>query len=225
MRAVRPSAAVLALRGARAGLVRRAVAIATTLAGRPLLVAVDGGLAACRAARRTPDLLVGDADSGPAPPPGVPAVRYPRDKDFSDFCAALGASSEHGVELVVVAGLLGGRLDHEWANLLEVGRHAPAFAAVIAPSARGTILVTSRGCRADTPAACTFSLLALGAGATVTLTGARWTLRRARLAPGSRGLSNESLGRLALTVHAGVAALVLPEPAGVSLRLARRVRR
>ena len=49
------------------------------------------------------------------------------------------------------------------------------------------------------------------AGAEVTLRGTRWTLDRARIRPGSRGLSNVMCGwRLRLAVHRGTVALVFP---------------
>ena len=50
----------------------------------------------------------------------------------------------------------------------------------------------------------------LGGVATVSLGGTRWTLRRARLRPGSLGLSNVTGTSLRLTVHSGSVALLFP---------------
>lgn len=201
-------AAVVVLNGALRPELRKACALAGSLADRCLLVAVDGGLETCRADARRPDLFVGDLDSSPRPPRGVPSVIYPTDKDFSDLSGALRELRARGVQVVTVAGLVGGRLDHEWSNLLELGRAAGWFAAILAPTGRGTVLVTKRGCEAATVRGHLVSLLALGGSATVSLAGTRWTLERRRILPGSLGLSNETGASLRLSVHAGAVALL-----------------
>jgi thiamine pyrophosphokinase len=212
----RVTAAVVALQGASRAELSRAVRLARSSADRSLLVAVDGGLKTCRAARRTPDLFVGDVDSCSGAPRNVPSIVFPQDKDYSDLSGALREIAARKIDLVVVAGLVGGRLDHEWANLQEVGRQAPAFAGVVAPTDRGTVLVTSRGATIGTEPGRTFSVFPLGSMATVTLRGARWELERRRIREGSHGLSNVTGPRLVLDVHSGVVALVLvpPEEAG-----------
>ena len=206
----RLQAALLVLHGAKRAELARASALAGVLSDRCLLLAVDGGVKTCRSAGRRPDLFVGDGDSTPKIPAGLPAVVFPKDKDFSDFAGALREAGKLGVELVVVAGLLGGRVDHEWANVQELGAHAKRFAAIVAPSARGTILVTSRGCDAITVPRRPFSLLVVGSVAQVSLRGARWPLRRRTLRMGATGLSNVTGSELRLRVHRGVAALVFP---------------
>lgn len=202
--------AVLALAGASRSELQRAVALAGLLADKSLLVAVDGGLNTCRAGKRRPDLYVGDCDSSRHVPTSIPSVVYPQEKDFSDLAGALAELRQRGVQVVTLAGLLGGRLDHEWANLMELGMRARWFGGILAPTDRGTILITSRGCRAVTVRNQTVSLLALGAAATVSVRGTRWTLRRQRVRPGSLGLSNVTGNALDLTVHSGAVALIFP---------------
>lgn len=205
-------AAVVVLNGAKLAELRRAAALTGTLAHSCLLVAVDGGLKTCLRGKHRPDLFVGDLDSGRRPPVGVPAAIYPRDKEFSDLSAALTELHQRKVRLVGIAGLLGGRLDHEWGNLFEVGGHSPRFAGLLAPTERGTVVVTSHGCDVVTIPDRTLSLFALGGGAVVTLRGARWELKRHPLSPGSRGLSNVSGTLLDLSVHRGTVALVFVPP-------------
>lgn len=171
---------------------------------------MDGGITTFRALRRRPDLFVGDLDSVATPPRGIPSRIYPVEKDFSDFSGALDEASQHGASVVVIAGLLGGRLDHEWANLLEVGSAASRFAGMLAPSARGLLAVTTGGLSARTTVGRLVSVFALGGGAKVTLRGTRWTLSKKRLTPGSLGLSNIATGEVTLDVHEGVAGLVFP---------------
>jgi thiamine pyrophosphokinase len=124
--------------------------------------------------------------------------------------------SELGATIAIVAGLLGGRLDHEWANLLEVGTAASRFAGMLAPSARGLLAVTSAGLRATTSSGALVSVFALGGGARVSLRGTRWPLSKRKLSPGSLGLSNVAEGEVSLVVHAGVAGIVFPDVHGAS---------
>lgn len=225
LRGLRPRrkvlAAVLALNGSKPAQLTRASALAAMVADRCILVAVDGGARTCRAAGRRPDLFVGDGDSVRRVPADMETVLYSRDKDFSDLAGALEEVRRRKMQVVAVAGLLGGRLDHEWANLLEVGRRARAFAGILAPGERATVVVTSHGCRAATVRGQPFSLFSLGAAATVSLFGPKWELERVRLVPGSRGLSNVGGTEIDLTVHAGTVALVLLPPPRRSRRGSR----
>jgi thiamine pyrophosphokinase len=206
----RGRAAVLALEGAAAAELKAACALAARFDPRAPLVAVDGGIATCRALRRRPDLFVGDLDSARHHPRDVPSRIYPVAKDFSDFSGALSETMKLGVEIPVIAGLLGGRLDHEWANWLEAGAAAAGFLGLLAPSSRGLVVVTASGLRARTAPGRLASVFALGRGAQVSLRGLAWPLVRKRLSPGSLGLSNVTGRALALDVHAGVAAVVFP---------------
>jgi len=201
---------VLALNGCPKEELRVADAWARGAGREVFRVAVDGGLRAWRALGVACDLYAGDADSS-SPPTGMEAARYDRDKSFSDLAGALREVRRRALRVVVVAGLTGGRLDHEWVNLHELAAHARHFAGMLAPTPRGWVVVTSCGVTAETRAGRTFSLLALGGRTRVDLGGARWTLRDARLGPGSRGLSNVSGKRLTLSVSSGTACLVSPE--------------
>ena len=204
--------ALLVLQGSSVAELKRASGFSAALADSCLLVAVDGGIETCRSARRKPDLFVGDGDSATSLPEDVPRILLPRDKDVSDLGAALRAVQRRNVRVVLVAGLAGGRMDHEWANLLELGSWSKHFAGVLAPTERGIVILTHRGCRVATVRNRTVSLLAPCGRATVSLRGTRWNLRRKRLNPGSLGLSNLTGRQLDLSVHQGVAALMFVPP-------------
>ena len=205
-------AAILALEGASRTEFKLASAQAVRFDPKPLLIAVDGGLTTCRAMRRRPDLFVGDLDSARVLPRGIASSIFPVAKNFSDFSGALSAARGLGAEVAVIAGLLGGRLDHEWANLLEAGAAAHGFLGILAPSPRGLVVVTAGGVRARTVAGRLVSVFALGHAARVSLRGTAWTLSKRRLVPGSLGLSNVTGRELAMDVHDGVAMLVFPDP-------------
>ncbi len=202
--------AVLALNGAAPALLRDAHAWARTAGTGMVNVAVDGGLRTWRSLRRACDLYVGDADSA-RPPAGIEAILFERDKPFSDLSGALAELAARKVRVVAIAGLTGGRLDHEWVNLHELAAHAPDFDGIVAPTRRGWVVVSARGATIETKPGKPFSLLALAGRARVRLRGPRWTLDGDWLAPGSRGLSNLSGRSLRLRVDRGVACLVFPE--------------
>ena len=202
--------ALLVLTGASRAELARASALASLVGDSCLLVAVDGGLRTCQGARRKPDLYVGDRDSIRTVPAGIPTVVYPRGKDFSDFSGALSEVRRLKVQVVLLAGLVGGRLDHEWANFLEASAATRHFAALLAPTDRGLVVLTRRGCRALTVPDRTVSLFSPCGRSTLTLRGTRWTLRRRRVGPGSLGLSNVTGKGLHLTVHDGSVILVFP---------------
>jgi thiamine pyrophosphokinase len=207
----RRRAAVLALEGASRADLARSLALAAAFDVKPILVAVDGGLATFRKLRLRPDLFVGDVDSARRVPRGIDACVYPVAKDFSDLSGGLRESRKLGAEIVVIAGFLGGRLDHEWANLLEVAAAARGFAGIAAPSSRGLVAITSLGLRARTRPRKPVSVFAMGGGARVTVRGASWELVRKALPPGSLGLSNVTGTRLSVDVHQGVVAVVFPD--------------
>lgn len=84
----------------------------------------DAGADLCRAAGVLPDALIGDMDSlSPETrawldEAGVPEVVYPAEKDDSDTALAVQQLFSDGAEELIVIGALGGRMDHELANMM-----------------------------------------------------------------------------------------------------------
>lgn len=94
------------------------------------LVAVDGGLAYLDVLGLTPDLLIGDLDSVDPKriqelnKKEIEILRFNSQKDETDLELALHEAARRGYRQIVIAFGLGGRLDHELANLglLEQGK-------------------------------------------------------------------------------------------------------
>ncbi len=111
-----PSALVIAS-GADPGEVRRAEPA-------DLVICADGGLDVALAADRRVDLVVGDLDSvsptalDRAAAAGIAIERHRVDKDESDLELALATAIDREATVVVVHLAVGGRLDHQLANLL-----------------------------------------------------------------------------------------------------------
>jgi len=84
------------------------------------LIAADGGLRYVLALGLRPERLIVDGDSLPpgADLQGIPWLRYPPEKDETDLELALQWAAAQPERLILVLGALGGRPDHELANLL-----------------------------------------------------------------------------------------------------------
>ena len=87
-----------------------------------LVIAADGGYDALHALGVQPHLLVGDMDSLSHLPVDIPTFRAPVEKDDTDMSLALEAGCARGFKSFVIYGGGGGRMDHFWANLQEMGR-------------------------------------------------------------------------------------------------------
>ena len=84
----------------------------------PYVICADGGLDLARRCGIRPDLIVGDSDPSQASlPADVECVRLPVMKDDTDTMAAVKIALERGYESITLAGVLGGRLDHTFANI------------------------------------------------------------------------------------------------------------
>lgn len=82
-----------------------------------LILCADGGYRHAKRLGITPDLIIGDLDSGIEQYPDEIANRiYPSEKDATDTNLCLDYAIEQGCNEVVILGGLGGRLDHEFSH-------------------------------------------------------------------------------------------------------------
>ncbi len=94
-------------------------------AGADFIIACDYGLHHALTFGISPHLIIGDFDSYRGTlPKGIPVRRHPPEKDDTDTMLAVKEALERGYRRIVIAGGLGGRIDHQLANL-----SAAAFAA------------------------------------------------------------------------------------------------
>jgi thiamine pyrophosphokinase len=193
------------------------------------LVCADGGYSLAEELGLEPDFTIGDLDSISGS--GIQGseiqgseiqvskiqgsvIRYPAEKDFSDFELALRTSVDIGSRSLFVYGALGGRKDHELTNVLvAAGSPVPVIFveqevelynvvdSVVLQGEKGTIV----------------SLLAFGGPCFVRETkGLRYPLNRENLLPSSRGLSNVMTGEEArIRIRGGKLIVVLMRAAAV----------
>jgi thiamine pyrophosphokinase len=166
------------------------------------IVGVDGGALRLDRLGILPHVITGDFDSLTAEvlarfeAQGVTVVPTP-DQDYTDLDKALTyVRTEFGAVPVEIFGAVGGRLDHTYSVLSSVIKHGVLLGVDIRvidavgetrPVREGELVL-----RGDDLPGRVLSLFSLGVVPDVTLTGVRWTLERASLAPGVRdGTLNE----------------------------------
>ena len=84
------------------------------------IICADGGYEIAVSGGLTPDLVIGDSDSGKmntfsADKPE--SLLFPKEKDESDTFLCINHALELGYDDIVIAGGIGGRLDHTIANI------------------------------------------------------------------------------------------------------------
>ena len=182
--------AVVVLAGEPVAGFARALIKKKAVAGCPL-IAADAGADRLADIGLTPSLIVGDGDSLRGAFPGVPRQTFPARKDFTDGAAALALALEQCDGSVWLLGALGGRPDHQLANLLlPLHCAAPERVTLAGGDWQGRYLGpdrhTIRGRRGDT-----VSLLPLSRVSGLTLIGFEYPLQDHTSQPGdSRTVSN-----------------------------------
>ena len=81
------------------------------------VIAADAGLKALQSAGIEPDLIVGDFDSLGETPQGENVIYHKPEKDDTDMILAVREALDRGAKTILIYGGLGGRLDHEYANI------------------------------------------------------------------------------------------------------------
>lgn len=142
-----------------------------------LVVCADSGYALCKKAGIVPHMIVGDFDSYNGGfedlPKSVKVVRLNNRKDDTDTLSCIKMAVEQGCDEFLCLNALGGRLDHQYANLslLYFLAKNNYTAEISSPRVRVSIICNSSK-RFDNVQGKTFSVFAFGCtGATVTTKG------------------------------------------------------
>ncbi|PRY94697.1 thiamine diphosphokinase [Hasllibacter halocynthiae] len=174
------------------------------------VVAADGGAAACLAAGRVPDAVIGDLDSlDGAARAAIPAGRVHRiaTQDDTDFEKAM---AHVRAPLVLGAGFLGGRVDHALAALGALPRLRPCILVGLEDCA---CALPAGETRLDLPPGTRVSLFPMGP-VTGTSEGLEWPIDGLALRPAGRvGTSNRAKGPVRLRMDGAGCLLILPAAA------------
>jgi len=144
-----------------------------------------------------PDVVIGDLDS-------LPAELQPRlkratiigstDQNSTDLEKALLYLIKKKVKQITILGATGKRIDQTVANISLLEKYGgKAHLTIVDPT--GTIELVDSTVRFHATPGETISLLPLGTVSGVTTSGLRYPLKNGSLEPGSRGVSNEAIGR------------------------------
>lgn len=185
------------------------------------LLCGDGGVQSALALGLTPDLIVGDFDSYAGPlPPGVPVLRLPVEKDYTDSFVCMQQALKRGCRRLLLTGALGGRLDHTVANIQSLRWLREQGASGVLTDGRNTaFLLQGEELTLPRQAGCKLSVFALGGDCVVSLRGVKYPLEHHTLT-GSfpLGVSNEFLeGPAQLAAEQGTLLVILARegaPAG-----------
>jgi len=173
------------------------------------VVCADGGLIHCQTLNLRPNLLVGDFDSlGTPPPEDIPHIALSPDKNYTDSYYAAEQAARRGYSRMLLAGMLGGRLDHTLANIQLLANLARkgADAMLTDGETDGFALAGSGKLLLPNRAGCYFSLFALEACGGLTIAGGKYPLTDYLLQPDDpRAVSNEFAGKdVVITQESGL---------------------
>ena len=163
------------------------------------VVACDGGLRHCDALEITPDYIIGDLDSVDSDllkkyrEVPVPVKCFPAEKDQTDLELAIAHACDIGAEGIVVLGGLGGRVDHQLANIFVLTQAVRRGVRAEMCDAHTRVMVIKDYGRLRRANGILVTLLPLTATAVGIVTeGLRYPLNDESLEAGSaRGVSNE----------------------------------
>ncbi len=209
--------------------------VRSTIPASSAVVAADSGADTALALGLVVDEIVGDLDSvsgavlDAVVGGGAAVDAHQRDKDATDLALAVAAALHRDPTCILVLGGLGGRLDHELANLTLLAGDELAGVDVVIRSGRVTVSIVRPGRRTmvcGDPGDLVSLVPMHGSAVGVTTDGLRWPLADAELPVGTTiGISNELVerqgwvtcaGGVLLAVQPGLPAPFVPTRSGSS---------
>lgn len=172
------------------------------------IICVNGGYLIARSSDVHPHYVIGDLDSlkGDVIDQGLELIKYPEEKDFSDFELALQKASELKPETIYVYGALGGRKDHEIINILLLA-YSNIRAVFIEEQIEIYNVIEKLNIHEKKGYIC--SLVSFGGPCLVKeMEGFKYILKEEFLEPSSRGLSNIIIDNEAY-IHTGKGNLIV----------------
>ena len=168
-----------------------------------MILAADGGARHCMKIGITPHVVIGDFDSlsdeeiATLEAAGVQLIRHPVDKDETDLELALDYAVKRGATELTLYGLLGGRWDMTFANILLLA--SPSYAHLFFRIINGnTIAYFLHGGETiklhAQPGALVSAIPLISPARGITYQGLQWPMEKATLPWGTpRGVSNRMI--------------------------------
>ncbi|MGZ3707341.1 MAG: hypothetical protein ACXWPM_00565 [Bdellovibrionota bacterium] len=179
------------------------------------VIGIDGGAGVLARAGQSAHAAIGDWDSIRGKPKAELIVTLPRAKDYSDFAFALYASAEWKPEEILLLGLDGGRIDHEFGVYLEIVEFLKTHQVPLVRWIRedGDFIFMSGPARVSISKTqgkvlSLFSLLPPAVG--IRLAGVHYQPASGRLKRPSHGFSNAVRTRASVRLHKGLLLVIIP---------------
>lgn len=174
-----------------------------------VIIACDGAIEALHQAGLTPDAIVGDLDSIPAPLRRRYADRIHRveDQEINDLTKAVRFAHEAGHTEVLILGATGLREDHTLGNISLLMDYAPMFRRVEMMSDYGLFTPLLRTTTLESCPGQQISLFSMHPEGEINTDGLRWPILERKLTAWWQGTLNEALGTtftITLSAHARV---------------------
>ena len=157
------------------------------------IICCDSGLYHAEGLGIKPKLIVGDFDSHPLPQTDVETIRLPCEKDDTDTMLCIKYAIGAGAEEIVIAGGIGGRLDHTIANIQSLAYAASRGVSAVLTDGRNEARILSGRARFPKKPGFYFSVFAYGGPCRgVSESGVKYPLRNVGLdSDFPLGVSNE----------------------------------
>ena len=113
------------------------------------IICADGGYELASAFGVVPDLIIGDSDSGnmtPSPCEKPEVLIYPKEKDESDTFLCVKHAASLGFNEIVIAGGIGGRLDHTVSNIQTLAYFSDSVKSISMIDGKNFATILSNGC-------------------------------------------------------------------------------
>lgn len=181
--------------------------------GAPFTIAADSGVLAALEMGFSVDIAIGDFDSYRGDlPSGARLIKFPPEKSKTDTELAVCWALDNGYKNLLILGALGGRRDHEMANISLLAKVSSAGGEAVLQGRDNKIYITEGRLALKREEGFYISLFPLYEKALgVTITGAKYPLSDAVLKHGStRAVSNEfAADEVVITVKKGPLLVVL----------------
>lgn len=147
-----------------------------------------------------PDVIIGDMDSVQNKlPDGVRQIKLNPEKDDTDTQACIDFLADEGCGEIILLGALGGRIDHQMANIMLTIYAAKKGVKLVIKDGKTEMFAVENSAKIKGEAGDWLSLIPiLGDVEGVSLSGLKYTLENARLEAGKTvGISNEFVNETA----------------------------
>lgn len=160
-----------------------------------VIIACDGAVEALRQADVTPDAIVGDLDSIPAPfrKQYADRIHHVEDQEINDLTKAVRFARKVGHTEVLILGATGLREDHTLGNISLLMDYAPMFERIEMMSDYGLFTPLLRTATLKSLPGQQVSIFSMYPEGEISTDGLRWPIRSRKLTAWWQGSLNEAL--------------------------------